>query len=555
MKNLVLVLLLQGALFSCNKIPEDQFQINSLTKGKTATSSNLALAAKPSTLHPCLFNTRFVKNAIDGDSGVDADSAWAPNVAGINSNTPALMALSWNNQVSIDSVVIKWYGSWYFTNYTLATWTGAEALELAAPPPPFPHKDVYENGTDGYHTYRIPALAVSTQGTILAFCEARKNDAGDNGDIDLVLKRSFNEGVTWQTQQLLYGSGDNSTMGNPVPVVDRVTGDIHLIFCKNATQVFHMKSTDDGATFSAPVDITASVAALCANAGFSWSKVLTGPGHGLQTAGGRLIIPLKPSGSLQGGARRRVGVIYSDDHGVTWQPGGIVPPTIGEMSESTVFETGDSTLVINMRWHDGLYRAVSKSTDGGLTWSNPAADTELPDPVSQGSIIRYSTAAGDERVLFANLNHQETGTAMRNRLTVKLSNDDGETWPRSRQLVPGPSGYVDLAVTSTGKVLAFFERGTEVYSEKLTLARMNMADFDQADPVPGADRYDVALAKTYIANPAWQTQLQISGNTQSRKITHAFANPLQTKTLLLYIDGVHQPGGMVYLQEIEVWGQ
>ncbi|GAA4317806.1 sialidase family protein [Compostibacter hankyongensis] len=557
MKNYLVALLFMVACCSCDKIlPELLGRLpHHGNEDADTVETNLARTATLSTVHPALFNTRFVKNAADGDGGTDADSAWAPNLAPVNAGSPALMALSWNRMVSVDSIVIKWYKNWYFTQYTFATWTDPQPLKLAAPPPPFPHTDVYTGGEDGYFAYRIPALLVSGQGTVLAFCEARKDDAGDNGNIDLVLKRSFDDGVTWQPQQLLYGDGDNATIGNPVPVLDRNTGDIFIIFCRNAQQVFYMKSTDDGVTFSAPVDITASVTALCSNAGFNWNRVLTGPGHGLQTASGRLIIPLKPSGPLQDGATRRVGVIYSDDHGVTWKPGGIVPPSIGEMSESTAFETADSTLVLNMRWHDGLYRAVSKSADGGLSWSDPVADTALPDPVNQGSIIRYSGNPSDRRVLFSNLNHQVTGTANRNRLTVKLSNDDGASWTKSRLIVPGPSGYSDLAVTHSGKCLVFFERGTEIYSEKLTLARIDMNEFNQADPPEGTDRYDVKLAKEYPSDPAWHEQLRVTGNTQTGSRTHVFSSPLHTKSLLLYVDGVHQTGSMVYLQEIEVWGK
>lgn len=556
MNYFVIILLLFGIVPSCNQRLPDYLHGNP-PGGNCADTidTNLARVAIPSTVHPALFNTRFVRNALDGDAGTDADSAWVPNLTPVNAANPALMVLTWDKKVSIDSVVIKWYKNWYFTDYTLATWTGVQPLHLAAPPPLFPYSDVYVGGKDGYYAYRIPALLVSGQGTVLAFCEARKNDAGDNGNIDLVVKRSFDGGLTWQPQQLLCGAGDEGTYGNPVPVLDRMTGAIFLIFCREAQQVFYVKSTDDGATFSPPVDITSAVAALCSQAGFTWNKVLTGPGHGLQTASGRLVIPLKPSGPLQDGATRRVGIIYSDDHGRTWLPGGIVPPAIGEMSESTVFETGTGTLVLNMRWHDGLYRAVSRSHDGGITWDNPVADTTLPDPVNEGSIVRYSHNPSDKRVLFSNLNSQVTGTANRNRLTLRLSEDDGATWTKSRLIVPGPSGYSDLAVATNGKCLLFFERGTEIYSEKLTLARIDMRDLNQADPPEGTDRYDVALAKSYPDDPRWQEQLRVTGNSQKNSITHVFTHPLHTRNLLLYVDGVHQTGHMVYLQEIEVYGK
>src|SRR3546814_616031 len=270
---------------------------------------------------------------------------------------------------------------------------------------------------------------------------------------------------------------------------------------------------------------------------------------------GRLVIPLKTSGKEQDGVSRRVGVIFSDDHGKTWQPGGIIPPVIGEMSESTLFENGEGILVHNMRWHDGLYRAVSKSSDGGLTWSDPKPDLGLPDPVCQGSIYRYSSDSDDKRVLFSNLNHQQTGTAYRNQLTLKLSEDDGESWSFSRQIVPGPSGYSDIAVTKSGKVLVFFERGTEIYSEKLTLVRIETAELYQKDIVEDENlRYDLALAKTFPERPQWNEQIHVKGSTEKGTVVLTLDKPLLTDNLLLYVYGVKQPEGFVYLQEMEVWG-
>ncbi|MEC3878960.1 sialidase family protein [Parapedobacter sp. 10938] len=522
---------------------------------------NLISSATVTTLHPAHLNRRFVENIKDGRAGVDADHGWVPRVTGIKEEQPVLLALSWDKPVTVDRVILKGFQSgslnWYATDYIMASWNAAEPLMLEAPAPKFDHTDVFVGGEDGYHTYRIPALVVSKQGTMLAFCEGRRSSASDVGDIDLLLKRSTDNGHTWGEQQLVYGEDGEVTIGNPVPIADQVTGDIHMIYSRNEREVWYVKSSDDGVTFSAPVNITEAVAELCRNTGFNWGKVWTGPGHGLQLADGRLVVPLKPAGTKQGNASRRVGVIVSDDHGKTWKPGGIVPPTIGEMSESTVFESGDGTLVMNMRWHDGLYRAVSKSYDRGITWSDPEAHTDLQDPVCQGSVIRYSADKSDKRVLFSNLNHQETGTAMRGRLTVKLSTDDGERWLQSKEIVPGPAGYSDLAITKNGGIAVFFESGTEIYSQKLTIARLNMQDFDVADrPVPpGSPRYDIALAKTYPSNLSWKEQLHIKGNKKGGTVVHSFDTPFVTHTLLLYVYGVEQPQGYAYLQELEVWGR
>jgi len=103
-------------------------------------------------------------------------------------------------------------------------------------------KDIFISGKEGYHTYRIPAAIVSANGTILVFCEGRKHSQTDYGDIDIVLKRSFDNGRTWEPMQIVADDGAN-TIGNPSPVVDRDTGTMWLLFCKNNIQVFVTKST------------------------------------------------------------------------------------------------------------------------------------------------------------------------------------------------------------------------------------------------------------------------------------------------------------------------
>ena len=110
--------------------------------------------------------------------------------------------------------------------------------------------DVFISGTEGYHTYRIPAVVRTNKDTLLAFCEGRKTSRSDHGDLDLVLRRSTDGGKTWEPMQLVYEEGGTAeiTIGNPCPVVDRTTGTIWLPFCRNNDRVFMTNSTDDGQT-------------------------------------------------------------------------------------------------------------------------------------------------------------------------------------------------------------------------------------------------------------------------------------------------------------------
>ena len=184
---------------------------------------------------------------------------------------------------------------------------------------------LWVGGEDGYHTYRIPALLTTKQGSLLAFCEGRRNTRQDYGDIDLLVKRSTDGGKTWSSHQIVYEEGGTEaiTIGNPSPVVDQDTGTIWMPFCRNNKEVLITKSTDDGLTWSEPVNISKDVVE------FGWVWVATGPGVSIQlTRGshkGRLVIP-SDHGVMVGEQRiMHSHVFYSDDHGKTWQLGGLLP--------------------------------------------------------------------------------------------------------------------------------------------------------------------------------------------------------------------------------------
>jgi sialidase-1 len=331
---------------------------------------------------------------------------------------------------------------------------------------------IFVSGKDGYHTYRIPALIVSKKGTLLAFCEGRKAGRGDAGDIDLLLKRSFDGGKTWAKTQLVWDDGKN-TCGNPCPVVDAKTGTIWLLMTHNLgtdTQrmieagtskgtrtVWVTKSDDDGATWAKPVDITKS--AKKAN----WTWYATGPGVGIQLKSGRLVIPC--DNRVAGAKTLQSHVLYSDDSGKTWKVGGVVGPACNECQ---VAELSDGSVLLNMRSYLGHnVRQVAVSKDGGLTFAKPTEDTALIEPVCQASLIAYpGKRAG---LLFAN-----PASKKREKMTVRLGDAMGKKWTHARELDAGPSAYVCLAALPDGGIGCLYERGKKNPYEEITFARFSL---------------------------------------------------------------------------------
>jgi len=323
--------------------------------------------------------------------------------------------------------------------------------------------DIFEAGKEGYHTFRIPALIVSNKGTILAFCEGRKNSMNDDGDIDLVLRRSLDNGLTWEPMQLVWDDGEN-TIGNPCPVVDRETGVIWLPFCRNNDRVFVTSSADDGVTWATPVEITKDVKP----AGWRWYA--TGPTHGIQLRSGRLLIPCDHSPeSPPSGPRQYSHVIYSDDHGKSWRLGGVLPKG---SDECVAVELADGSIYLNMRsYHGRNLRLRAWSRDGGLSWSEPEDDPALVEPVCQASAVRYSDEQhhGTNRVLFSN-----PASVKREKMTVRVSYDECRTWRVAKELNPGPSAYSDLAVMPDRTIGCLYERGTNHAYERITFAQFGL---------------------------------------------------------------------------------
>ena len=335
-------------------------------------------------------------------------------------------------------------------------------------PPPAIERQVFISGTGGYDTYRIPAMVVTNKGTILAFCEGRKNSSSDSGDIDMLLRRSTDNGNTWHKPQTIRNDAGN-VCGNPCPVVDRQTGTIWLLMTwnlgsdhegriingtsKDTRRVFVTSSTDDGRSWQDLKEITHNVKKP------NWTWYATGPGSGIQLKKGkhkgRLIIPCD---HIEAVSKKYFShIIYSDDHGRSWKLGGSTPTDL--VNECQAVELANGDLMLNMRNYDRSKknRAVSISHDAGLTWSEVYHDPALIDPICQASMIKYNSPEKDRKsyILFSN----PASMYHRINMTVKASSDEGRTWPIAKQLHAGPAAYSSLAALKNGHLACLYEAG------------------------------------------------------------------------------------------------
>ena len=369
----------------------------------------------------------------------------------------------------------------------------ATSSQLPAAESKFSQTDVFPPGMNGVTLYRIPGIVVTTKGTVLAYCEARKDSRSDWGEIEIHLRRSTDGGVTWDPAQKIAHIGERiegnprkpqggereQTVNNPVAIVDRESGAIEFLYCVNYARCFSMRSIDDGVSWSQPVEITATFEPFRKH--YDWKVIATGPGHGIQLNSGRLVVPIwlaygdtgdhKPSASA---------TIYSDDHGQTWHAGEIAVPDegdFGDPNETMITTLSDNrVMLVSRSVSDANRKLITVSADGATDWSTPVFHDQLWEPVCMASIASHFSRPGT--LIFSNPhtlardssgNEIPGGRGPRKNLSIKVSHDDGQTWPISKTLEPGPSAYSDLAILPGGDVLCIYEG-----DQTIVVARFNL---------------------------------------------------------------------------------
>ena len=391
---------------------------------------------------------------------------------------------------------------------------------------PFMEKlDLFKVADTGYKVYHIPGIVVTAKGTVLAWCEARKK-GGDWDDIHILLRRSTDDGKTWSEPKSIADvpgpkaknpfslrmknvDPNDVTYNNPVLIAGR-DGTVHMVFCLEYMRCFYQRSADDGATWSTPVEITGAFENFRSRRGneagavtdpassrrrlqeYDWKVLATGPDHSIELRTGRLVVPVWLSTGTGGNAHRPsvTATIFSDDQGATWHAGEIAVPCTDEWinpNETVAIELADGGVMLNVRSESKAHRRlVTTSKDGATGWSTPKFDDALLEPICMAGIVRFSTEAsgGKNRVLFSNPDNlsradgrEEPGKFRdRKNVSVKLSYDEGRTWPVSKSVEPGASMYSDIAVTHAGTILCFYGRGSKpgFAGDALTLARFNL---------------------------------------------------------------------------------
>ncbi|WP_262703315.1 MULTISPECIES: sialidase family protein [Streptomyces] len=357
----------------------------------------------------------------------------------------------------------------------------------------------FRAGTEGYASYRIPAVVLTRDGTVLAFAEGRVDSSADDGHIDLVLKRSADGGRTWGALQVVAHNGDG-TAGNPAPVVlDGGPDDgrvllVHVRSAASATEdrirrgevsaadgrrVWLTYSDDDGASWSGAREITASTKRP------EWRWYATTPGHALQLRygphAGRIVIPgnhsLPPTVPGDDGTEGRYNGghdLLSDDDGATWRIGYVDdnPDGYVNVNETTAAQLPDGRVYFNTRTDATApgTRADAHSGDGGATLDLPfRPQAGLVAPVVECSVLHLGEP---DALLFSG----PADPAYRALMTVRTSFDGGVTWRAGHTVNGLPAAYSDLVRLDDATVGLLYETGDFSAYSTITFRRIPMEE-------------------------------------------------------------------------------
>ncbi|WP_326951926.1 sialidase family protein [Amycolatopsis sp. NBC_01286] len=349
----------------------------------------------------------------------------------------------------------------------------------------------FTSGTEGYDTFRIPAVVRAANGSLVAFAEGRRDSAGDSGAIQTVSRSSRDGGCTWGPLSVVTTNGD-ATAGNPTPVLAR-NGDLVLLTVHNGLvsekqimtgaaseqdtrRVFVQRSGDNGRTWSTARDITADTKRP------GWRWYATGPGHATLLRhgphAGRIVVPANhssspPAGSTDVGTEAKYyggHDLYSDDDGRTWHIGFTDDRTDGVVAanETSATELPDGTLYFSSRNQGSAaeHRVDGYSVDGGKTLVRPyRAQPSLSGTKVEGSVLQTTIPW---LLLYSGPSDPATRTVMQ----LRLSTDRGRTWTPGRTLTTGPAAYSDLVQADPLTAGLLYETGTAGPYETIVFHRI-----------------------------------------------------------------------------------
>ena len=249
----------------------------------------------------------------------------------------------------------------------------------------------------------------------IAFGERGGLPLAQNGAGDPAILVDTTSGDVWIASIWTHGMGVATAWWSTVPGISP----------DYTAQLVMSRSTDDGRSWSKPESVTPQLKDS------TWAFFFEGPGRGITTSDGTIVFAMQYT-EFDEGRTPHAGIIYSRDHGKTWQRHVAAKDST---TEAQVAELSDGTLMLNMRDNRGGSRSVATTRDFGRTWTeHPSSRSALREPVCMASLIAVKAdenVLGRHILLFSNPDTQRG----RHHITIKASLDDGLTWHEANQLL------------------------------------------------------------------------------------------------------------------------
>ncbi|MPQ43651.1 glycoside hydrolase domain-containing protein [Clostridium tarantellae] len=341
--------------------------------------------------------------------------------------------------------------------------------QMNLPDPLLKEYIVFDKNKEACAVTRLPGIVIAQNGALYACCEGRSTP-NELSTINILLKRSDDGGVTWSSTKILAtGIKDKKTYHSPIMIKNN-NGLMHMLYCENYKKIYHIKSFDNGVTWSQPMAIEESLENFQKE--FNWLVISTSSGHGIQLKNGRLIVPIWLA-LERDKSKSVVATLYSDDNGLTWNNGEIIygQEEMVNPREATIVQLDNESVMINIKVESNFRkRAIAVSLDGVTGWTTPIFHEDLDDPICFGSMIRLTEGNKyyNSRILFSNINNTDRFS----NLTIKMSMDEGKSWNMVKTIYPRTAEYSDLVVSQDKNwIYCLYEK--DGY-DKLYLAKFNL---------------------------------------------------------------------------------
>ena len=341
---------------------------------------------------------------------------------------------------------------------------------------------VFQSGAEGYKSFRIPAIIKAPDGALLAFAEGRVDGGADFGHVKIVVRRSTDQGKSWGDIEVAASNGGLQA-GNPAPVVDYSDpaypkGRIFLFYNtgnvdegrmrkkEGVREIWYVTSTDNGLHWAAPVNITSQTSKIDQpdlnpdwNHPEDWRSYANTPGHAMQLKTGQYKGRIYIAANHSAGAPKAdftdyvAHGYYTDDHGKSFHISQNNP--FSGSNESTAAELSGGRVMMNSRDQSGrqMYRIVSISANGGNSWDTAYYDKQLPDPVCEGAILTLNYGKKHNTLAFSN----DASRNGRDSLTLRISFNDGQSWPLQYLIEPKHTAYSDIVAVNKKEVGILYE--------------------------------------------------------------------------------------------------